>query len=91
MLDSPVKDQTSIMKIKRKQSLTLLKASALKLDLSTPLLVLQKLIKKKEVRPISSQPKKIVNKLSASTRHNILKINQFTKSRNESSLASYLK
>jgi hypothetical protein len=75
----------------KNKSLTLLKKKALKLDLTVPRLVLQKLIKKKEDRPIDSQPKNNVNKLSAKTRIIILNMNQFINIVNISSLASYLK
>jgi hypothetical protein len=68
-----------------------LKKKALKLDLTVPRLVLQKLIKKKEDRPIDSQPKNNVNKLSAKTRIIILNMNQFINIVNMSSFASYLK
>lgn len=46
--------------INKKISLTKLNEKALKLDFSVPLLLFQKLIKKKEVKPINSQPKKRV-------------------------------
>ena len=89
--DSEVKNHTKTIKINTKQSLILLKIKALKLDLRVPRLLFQKLIKKKEVNPINSQPKNNVNKLFAKTRHNILKINQFNNKIKEFSLASYLK
>jgi hypothetical protein len=69
----------------------LLKKKALKLDLTVPRLVLQKLIKKNDDRPIDSQPKNKVNKLLANTNITILKINQFINKVNVSSLASYFK
>jgi hypothetical protein len=61
----------------KKTSLTLLKKKALKLDLTVPRLVLQKLIRKKDDKPIDSQPKNNVNKLLLKTSIIILKINQF--------------
>ena len=79
------------MNISIKISLTLLKLKALKLDFNVPRRLCQKLIKKKEVKPIISQPKNKVNKLLAKTNNIILSINQFSNSINKSSLASYLK
>lgn len=81
----------TIKKENKKTSLILLKKNALKLDLTVPLLVLQKLIKKKDDRPIDSQPKKSVNKLLLNTSIIILKINQFISKVNISSCASYFK
>ena len=75
----------------KKTSLNLLKQNALKLDLSVPRLVLQKLIKKNEVNPIDSHPKNNVNKLFARTKINILNINQLISKIKLSSFASYLK
>lgn len=72
-------------------SLTKLKAKALKLDLITPLRLFQKLIKKKDVKPISSQPRKIVKKLPPKTRIIILKIKKFNQHKKFDSSASPLK
>jgi hypothetical protein len=80
-----------IKKENRKTSLILLKKNALKLDLTVPLLVLQKLIKKKEDKPIDSQPKNKVNRLLLKTSIIILKINQFINNVNKSSCASYFR
>jgi hypothetical protein len=81
----------TIKKENKKTSLILLKKNALKLDLTVPLLVLQKLIKKKDDKPIDSQPKNNVNKLLLKTSIIILKINQFISRVNMSSCASYFK
>jgi hypothetical protein len=81
----------TIRKESKKTSLILLKKNALKLDLTVPLLVLQKLIKKKDDKPIDSQPKNSVNKLLLKTSMIILKINQFISKVNMSSCASYFK
>jgi hypothetical protein len=70
------KQVTKTRKINRKTSLILLKKKALKLDLTVPLLVLQKLIRKNEDNPIDSQPRKSVNKLLPNTSKIILNINQ---------------
>jgi hypothetical protein len=75
----------------KKTSLILLKKNALKLDLIVPLRVLQKLIKKNDDNPIDSQPRNNVNKLLANTKIIILNINQFIRSANISSCASYFK
>jgi hypothetical protein len=68
-----------------------LKINALKLDFIVPLLLYQKLIKKKEDKPIDSQPKNKVNKLLAKTSVNILKINHCIRRVKISSFDSYLK
>lgn len=60
-------------------SLTLLKANALNADLNVPARSLQKFIKKKEVSPIISQPKKKTIKFPALTKIIILKTNAFIK------------
>ena len=52
---------------------------ALKLALTVPRRVDQKLIKKKDVKPISSQPKNKEIKEFELTRNNILKIKLFNK------------
>ena len=46
-----------IIKKNKKKSLTLLKENALKADFSVAVLLVQKFIKKKDVKPINSQPK----------------------------------
>lgn len=73
----------------KKTSLILLKKKALKLDLTVPRRVLQKLIKKNDESPMDSQPKKSVNKLLPKTRIIILNINQLINKAKMSSLASY--
>ena len=75
----------------KKTSLILLKKKALKLDLTVPRLVLQKLIRKKDDNPIDSQPKNSVNKLLLKTSIIMLKINQFINNVKRSSCASYFK
>lgn len=83
--------QIKIININKKKSLILLNEYALKLDFNVPLLSLQKLINKNDVKPISSQPKKSVKRLFAKSKKTILKINQFSNKKKLSSLASYLK
>lgn len=75
----------------KKKSLTLLKENALKADFSVPALVDQKLIKKNEVRPISSQPKNITIKFPDDTNKIMLIINRFKNSIRRSTNGSYLK
>ena len=77
----------SIKKINKNTSLILLKKNALKLDLTVPLRVLQKLIRKKDDKPIDSQPKNNVKRLLPKTRTIILNINQFIRRANVSSCA----
>ena len=72
-------------------SLTKLNVIALKLDLTTPLLVCQKFIKKKDDKPINSQPKKIVKKFPENTRVIILSTNEFNQNKNRLSSPSPLK
>lgn len=60
-------------------SLNLLKVVALSAALKVLTLLDQKLIKKNEVIPISSQPKKSITKLPEKTKSNIL----FTKSKSK--------
>lgn len=80
-----------IINVNNKRSLTKLKEKALKLDFKVERRDCQKLIKKKEVKPISSQPKKIVKKLSPKTRITILNIKQFNQNKKPISSASFLK
>jgi hypothetical protein len=56
-----------------------------------PLRVVQKFIKKKDVRPMSSQPKNMSIQLSATTRVAIEITNQFMNNKNLSALGSFLK
>jgi len=55
-----------------KKSLTLLKVNALNADLSVATFVVQKLIKQKEVKPISSHPKNNIIVLPEVTKKIIL-------------------
>jgi hypothetical protein len=76
---------------KRNKSLNLLNEKALKADLIVPDLVDQKLIRKKDVSPINSQPKKSVIKLPDETKRIILIINKFKNKIKRSTSGSYLK
>jgi hypothetical protein len=69
----------------------LLKEKALKADLNVPILTVQKLIKKKEVIPIISQPKNKFTKLAEDTKNIILITNKFKNTNNLSTKGSYLK
>jgi 5-methylcytosine-specific restriction endonuclease McrA len=69
----------------------LLKEKALKADLNVFILQTQKLISKKEVNPIISQPKNKQTKLPEVTKKIILIINKFKKTSNRSTFGSYLK
>jgi hypothetical protein len=55
------------------------------------ILKVQKFIKKKEVNPINSHPKKRVIKLEEQTKKTILSIKKFKKIMSLSTLGSYLK
>jgi hypothetical protein len=68
-----------------------LNEKALKAAFNVPILVTQKLIKKKEVKPISSHPKNKIIIFPAETRSNILKIKEHKNSKNLSTRGSYLK
>jgi hypothetical protein len=68
-----------------------LKTKALKADFKVETLVDQKLIKKKDVRPINSQPKNKTKKLPLVTKHIILITKQLIKRVNLSTFGSYLK
>ncbi len=80
-----------IKNINIKKSLTLLKVKALKADLSVAVFVVQKLIKKKEVKPINSQPKKSIIVLPEVTKNNILITKDNINNKNLSTSGSYLK
>lgn len=73
------------------KSLTLLKENALKAALNVLDLVTQKLIRKKEVKPINSHPKNSIIKLPENTKNTILTINKLNKIINLSTKGSYLK
>lgn len=77
-----------IIKINKKKSLNLLKENALNDDFNVAVLVVQKLIKKKEVNPISSQPKKSIIKLPEDTKKIILIINDNKNNKNLSTKGS---
>jgi hypothetical protein len=74
-----------------KKSLTLLKVKALNADFRVATLVVQKLIKKKDVRPISSQPKNNIIVLPEVTKKIILITKDNINSKNLSTRGSYLK
>lgn len=74
-----------------KLSLTLLKTRALRADLRVLSLAPQKLIRKKEVIPISSQPKNNTIKFPDKTNKIILLTNKSSSVTNLSILGSYLK
>jgi hypothetical protein len=76
---------------KIKLSLTLLKTNALRADLSVFNLAPQKLIRKNEVTPINSQPKKSTTRLPESTNKIILLTKRSKRVTNLSIFGSYLK
>lgn len=90
-LKSFKQEYIKINEIKIAASLNLLKENALKADFKVELLSPQKLIKKKEVNPISSQPKKKTTKLPEFTKIIILTINAFINEINLFICGSYLK
>lgn len=82
------------MKIHKKNniiSLNLLKKNALNADFKVLTLVFQKLIKKKDVNPINSQPKNSIIIFPAITRIIILITNKFKNINKRSTCGSYLK
>lgn len=89
--DDPVVFTRIPIKISINISLSLFKINALNAALVVPLRVVQKFIKKKEVNPISSQPKNSKKQLSAITKRDIVIINQFKHNINRSQLGSFLK
>jgi hypothetical protein len=91
MLISFSKKKTSNTDINKEASLNLLKTNALNADFNVDILVDQKLIKKKDVKPISSQPKNKTKKLPLVTKHIILITKEFINNVNLSTLGSYLK
>ena len=68
-----------------------MKENALKADLNVPILKTQKLISKKDVKPINSQPKKSNIKLPEDTKINILITNDNKYNKKRSTRGSYLK
>jgi hypothetical protein len=75
----------------KKISLILLNVNALKLQANVVILKRQKFINKNDVKPISSQPIIIVNKLLLITKKTIENINQFISKINSSPRSSNLK
>jgi len=69
----------------------LLKVNALNADFNVAVFVVQKLIKQKEVKPISSHPKNNIIMLPEITKKTMLTTNDNIKSRNLSTRGSYLK
>ena len=67
------------------------KTKALKAAFNVPIRVDQKLIKKKEVSPINSQPKNKTIKLPLETSNTILITNKFINNNNLSTFGSNLK
>jgi len=63
----------------------------LKAAFKVEILFTQKFIKKKEVKPMSSQPKNKLIKLPEHTKKIILIINKFSRTNNRSTRGSYLK
>jgi ribosomal protein S3AE len=72
-------------------SLAKLKVKALILDFKVAFLLVQKFIKKNEVKPINSHPKNKVKKLFPNTNIIILKIKLFNQNKNLPSSLSPLK
>lgn len=80
-----------IININKKKSLTLLNEKALNEDFKVEVFVVQKLIKKKEVKPISSQPKYNIIRFPEDTKNNILTTKESKNNKNLSTKGSYLK
>jgi hypothetical protein len=74
-----------------KKSLNLLKENALKADFNVAALVVQKLIKQKDVNPINSQPKNNIIVLPDVTKKIILMTKDNINNKNLSTNGSYLK
>ena len=87
----PIKLDAEQKEIIKNKSLTLLNVNALKLQPRVVILYFQKLISKKDVKPINSQPSINVKKLLPLTNIIIESINQFINKINSSSLSSLLK
>jgi len=79
------------IKNNKKTSLALLKANAFIAAFNVPRRLVQKFIRKNEVRPINSQPKNSNIQLSDTTKRHIEITNQFKKSKKRSALGSFLK
>lgn len=69
----------------------MLKEKALNADFKVLIFVTQKLIKKKDVNPINSQPKNSIIKFPEETKSNILIIKEQINNKNLSTKGSYLK
>lgn len=82
---------THIINTNKKKSLILLNENALNADFKVAVFATQKLIKKKEVKPINSQPKNSIIKFPADTKNNILIIKESKNNKNLSTRGSYLK
>ena len=91
IFESFIQKKTNIIAISNATSLNLLKTNALNADFKVDILVDQKLIKKKEVNPINSQPKNNTKKLPLVTKQIILITKQLINNINLSTLGSYLK
>ncbi len=81
----------SIIKKNKATSLTLLNKNALNAAFNVAIRVVQKFIKKNEVKPINSQPKNNITKLPAIKSKTILITNKFKKINKRSTCGSYLK
>lgn len=84
-------EYTRIAAIKIAASLNLLKEKALKADLRVEERSPQKLIKKNDVRPISSHPKKKTTRFPELTSTTILAMNAFMREMSRLTWGSYLK
>lgn len=84
-------EYTRIAAIKIAASLNLLKEKALKADLRVEERSPQKLIKKNDVRPISSHPKKKTTRFPELTSTTMLAINAFMREMSRLTWGSYLK
>lgn len=91
ILDSPINSKFNIINISIPKSLILLNKKALKAAFNVLIFVDQKFIKKNDVNPINSHPKKRTNKLPPNTNIHILIINKFMNKNKRSTWGSYLK
>lgn len=79
------------IEINKKKSLILLKENALKAAFKVLTFVTQKFIKKKDVKPINSQPRNNIKVLPDETKKSILKIKRHRNNKKRSTKGSYLK
>lgn len=86
-----IKKKINTIANNKEASLNLLKTNALNADFNVDILVDQKLIKKKDVKPINSHPKNKTKKLPLVTKQIILITKQLIKSVSLSTFGSYLK